>query len=156
MHYGFDAFHVAQVFELCPLVGFKRHGGGVSVEGGGRGSFGGAGTGGDLRLEGRLVVGLRHRGPWWWLVGHVVVHPLVTPGAKRIHRIIVGKRNHSMMVMMMAIFIAHGSTDLNAQRAEGDCRQKMDRKKSWEDVAKFRCTVSPADTEKKMSIRIHH
>ena len=57
------------------------------------------------------------------------------------------------MMMMMAIFIAHGSIDLNAQCAEGDYRQKIDRKKSWEDIQKFRCTVSPADTEKEKSVR---
>ena len=33
-----------------------------------------------------------------------------------------------MMMMMMATSIAHGSIDLNAQYAEGDYRQKMDRK----------------------------
>ena len=60
-----------------------------------------------------------------------------------------------IMVMMMAISIAHGSTDLNAQCTEGDYRQKKwtEKKKSWEDIEKFRCTVSPADTEKEKSIR---
>ena len=53
-----------------------------------------------------------------------------------------------MMMMMMAMFTAHSSIDLNAQCAEGGYRQKMDRKKSWEDIEKFQRTVSPADTEK--------
>ena len=54
-------------------------------------------------------------------------------------------------MMMMAIFIAHGSIDLNAQCAEGE---EMDTKKSWEDIEKFRCTGSPAGTEYEKSIRI--
>ena len=53
----------------------------------------------------------------------------------------------------MAIFIVHGSIGLNSQCTEGDYRQKMDREKSWEDAEKFRCTVSPVDTEKENSIR---
>ena len=53
-------------------------------------------------------------------------------------------------LMMMAIFIAHGSIDLNAQCAEEDYRFffKNDRKKSWEDMEKFRCSVSPEDMKK--------
>ena len=57
------------------------------------------------------------------------------------------------MTMMMDVFIAHGSIGLNAQCAEGDFRQKMDRKKSREDRERFRYTVSPADTEKANLIR---
>ena len=54
----------------------------------------------------------------------------------------------------MAIFIVHGSIDLNAQCTEGNYRQKMDRKlESWEDTEKFWCTVSPEDTEKVKSTR---
>ena len=58
-----------------------------------------------------------------------------------------------MMMMVTAIFKAHGSTDLNAQCAEGDYEQKMDSKKSRADIEKFRCTVSLADTKKENSIR---
>ena len=81
VHDGLDALHVTQVFELRPLIGFKRHGGGVGVEGSGRGAFGGPGSGGELRLEGGLVVGQRHRGAGRRLVRRAVVHPLVTSAA---------------------------------------------------------------------------
>ena len=81
VHDGLDALHVTQVFELRPLIGFKRHGGGVGVEGGGRGAFGGSGPGGELCLEGGLVVGERHWGAGRRLVRRAVVHPLVTSAA---------------------------------------------------------------------------
>ena len=57
-----------------------------------------------------------------------------------------------MMMMMIATSIAHGSIDLNVQCAEGDYREKMDRKSLWK-AEKFRCRVSPAETEKETSIR---
>ena len=34
-----------------------------------------------------------------------------------------------LLLLMMTIFVAHGSIDWNAQCTEGDYRQKMDRKK---------------------------
>ena len=56
---------------------------------------------------------------------------------------------------MMAIFIAHGSIDLNAQYAEGNDRQKIDNnKKVLERHRKtFGAQLNPADTEKEKSIR---
>ena len=55
-------------------------------------------------------------------------------------------------MMMMAIFIAHGSIDsmLNA------LKEIIDRKWTEKNIGKtekFRCTVSLADTEKELSIR---
>ena len=51
-------------------------------------------------------------------------------------------------MMMMAISIVHGSIDLNAQCAEGDYRARENgQKKSWKDIEKFWCTLSPADTD---------
>ena len=58
-----------------------------------------------------------------------------------------------LLLLMIAIFVVHGSIDVNAQCAEGDYRQKMDRKNSWEDTEKFWCTVSPADAGKEKSVR---
>ena len=48
---------------------------------GGRGAFGGSGAGGELCLEGGLVVGERHWGAGRRLVRRAVVHPLVTSAA---------------------------------------------------------------------------
>ena len=61
-----------------------------------------------------------------------------------------------MIMMMMSYSLALGSIDLNAQCAEGEFvvvffpKKKINRnrEKSWEDIDKLRCRVSPADTEK--------